>query len=296
MTAKQMTNQLHTFVLPQRGVRGFAVEITTGIAEMLGWRKYPDDIVRLLGEALAATPLLAADLRAEARMNLQFQGKKDLKLLVTQIDQDLNLRGMAELASEQSGAAERDFQALMRGGLLACVMEPRSGGQRYQAVVDVLGDSLAEALEIYFAHSEQLPTLIRLAAGPQRMAGLFVQKLPEGGRDEDDWNTVKALFGTLGQAELLATDATTVLRRLFAEEELRLAEARPVTLACQCSHAGISAMLLALGEQELEPVLKERGHVEVTCEFCGREYRYPDVEVRQLFAAAQAESGASTIQ
>ena len=109
---------------------------------------------------------------------------------------------------------------------------------------------------------------------------------------------MKALFGTLGEAELLATDSTTLLQRLFAEEEVRLFEPRPVTLACHCSHAGISAMLLGLGEEELAPVLKERGHVEVTCEFCGRNYRYADIEVRQLFAgaAAQNSSGPGALQ
>lgn len=291
-----MADQLLPFVLPARGVRGFAVEMSAGIPEMLGWRAYPDDVARLLGQALAATPLLAADLRAESRMNLQFQGKKDLKLLVTQVDQELNLRGMAELPAQTSAKAGRDFQALMRGGLLACVMEPKSGQQRYQAVVEILGDSLAEALEIYFAHSEQLPTLMRLAAGETRFAGLMLQKLPEGSQDENDWDTVKALFGTLGEEELLAEDNATILRRLFTGEELRVAEARPLTLACHCSHAGISAMLLGLGEEELAPVLKERGHVEVTCEFCGRNYRYADIEVRQLFAGAQQTRAGNPLQ
>lgn len=285
-------DQLLPFLLPARGVRGFAVEMSSGIPEMLGWRAYPPDVARLLGQALAATPLLAADLRAEARMNLQFQGKEDLKLLVTQIDQELNLRGMAESASTAAG----DFHALMHGGLLACVMEPRSGAQRYQAIVEILGDSLSEALEIYFAHSEQLPTLIRLAAGADRFAGLMLQKLPEGSQNEDDWATVKALLATLGEAELLAVDAATILRRLFATEDLRVAEARPMKLACHCSHASISAMLLGLGEDELAPVLMERGHVEVTCEFCGRNYRYADIEVRQLFAAARPSAGVGLIQ
>lgn len=283
-------NLLHPFLLPRRGVRGFAVEISEGIPELLGWRQYPVDIARLLGQTLAATPLLAADLRSEARLNIQFQGKQDLKLLVTQIDHELQLRGMAELTSTAQPDAERGFQALMRGGLLACVMEQRAGGQHYQAIVEILGDSLSEALEIYFSHSEQLPTLIRLGAREDRFAGLLLQRLPEGQTSEDDWDTIKALFGTLGEAELLATDVPTLLRRLFNEEEVRLIETRPITLTCRCSHAGISAMLLGLGEAELSPVLEERGHVEVTCEFCGRHYRYDDIEVRQLFAAAQLES------
>jgi molecular chaperone Hsp33 len=280
-----LTDQLLPFLLEARGVRGFAVEIHSGLRAMLGSREYSPDVMHLLGQAIAATPLLAADLRDEGRFNLQFQGHGPLKLLVAQIDQQLNLRGMAKADAD----AEGSFAELMRDGLLACILDPRAGAEKYQAVVDIRGATLAEALEGYFERSAQLPALIRLAAGPDRLAGLFLQRLPEGlGQVEENWAHVKALFATLAEEELLAVDAITLLSRLFAEDDCRVFEARPVKLACRCEHASISAMLLALGEEELEPVLKDHGKVEVTCEFCGRVYAYTDLEVRQLFEAAKA--------
>lgn len=285
-----MANRLLPFLIENRGVRGFAVEITEGIPDLLGWRDYPPDVLRQLGHALAATPLLAADLRQEARLNLQFQGQAadgvepPLKLLVTQIDAQLQLRGMAKCGPGASG----DFQALMSGGTLACLIEPRHGGERYQALVGVHGDSLAEALQIYYGQSEQLLTRVRLGAAPDRFVGLMLQRLPENSSD-DDWVHVHHLVQTLEEPELLATEAETLLRRLFAEDTVRVFDARPIALQCQCSHAQISAMLLGLGEEELKPLLVERGRVDVTCEFCGKQYGYREVEVRELFAASQAE-------
>ena len=284
-----MANRLLPFLIENRGVRGFAVEITEGIPDLLGWRAYPPDVLRLLGHALAATPLLAADLRQDAKFNLQFQGKvggtvePPLKLLVSQIDQNLQLRGMAKFEP----GAEGDFQALMGGGTLACLIEPRHGGERYQALVEIAGITLSEALEIYYGQSEQLSTRIRLGAAPERFVGLMLQRLPEGGSD-DDWVHVHHLVQTLHEPELLAADAETLLRRLFHEDSVRVFEPRPIALQCQCSHAQISAMLLGLGEDELKPLLLERGRVDVTCEFCGKEYAYREVEVRELFAASQA--------
>ncbi|MDP3857873.1 MAG: Hsp33 family molecular chaperone HslO [Stagnimonas sp.] len=291
-----MANRLLPFLIENRGVRGFAVEITEGIPDLLGWRQYPPDVLRLLGHVLAATPLLAADLRNETRLNLQFQGSAQaaaapLKLLVSQIDQNLQLRGMAKFEP----GAEGDFQALMGGGTLACLIEPRSGGERYQALVEVLGDSLSEALEIYYAQSEQLRSLVRLGAAPDRFVGLMLQRLPENSSD-DDWVHVYHLAQTLHEPELLATEAEVLLRRLFAEDRVRVFEPRPIQLQCQCSHAQISAMLLGLGEDELKPLLVERGRVDVTCEFCGKEYGYREVEVRELFAAAQAQAAEHRLQ
>jgi molecular chaperone Hsp33 len=288
-----MSDVLIPFVLESRGVRGFVVEIEAGIPEMMIWRGYPPDVARLLGQAIAATPLLAADLRDEGRFNLQFQGKGPLKLLVTQVDHQFNLRGMAKSAADARG----DFRALMADGLLACLLEPRAGTEQYQAVVDISGDSLAAALESYFERSAQLPTRIHLAATPEKFAGLLVQRKPEGaGLDEDNWTHVQALLATLGEPEMIEADPITLLRRLFAEEDCRVFTERPVRLACRCTHAGISAMLLALGEEELKSVLAEQGEVEVTCEFCGREYRYSEVEVRQLFGAAEHSGQGATRQ
>jgi len=286
-----MADHLIPFLIENRGVRGFAVEIESGIADMLGWRHYSTDVSRLLGQALAATPLLAADLRDEGRFNMQFKGHGGVQMLVTQIDDQLKLRGMAKSAPDAAG----DFHALMSGGMLACLLEPRAGAERYQAVVDIRGASLAEALEGYFTQSAQLPTRIRLAARPGKFCGLLVQRQPEGiGLEGDNWDHVQALFSTLGEEELLDTDPLTLLDRLFHEEQVRVFEARPVKLACRCDHAGISTMLLALGEEELRQSMEADGQVDVTCEFCGRVYHFDAAEMNNLFAAAKIGASGQT--
>ncbi len=290
-------NRLIPFKIDNRGVRGFAVELDTGLQDLLGWRQYSEDVYQLLGQALAATPLLAADANSDTKFNLQFQGNAQLslKLLVAQAtpqaDGAMHLRGMAKANDGAAG----DFQALMRGGTLACLLEPLKGGQRYQAMVEIAGEKLSEALEIYFGQSEQLPTRIRLAASKEKFVGLMLQRMPEGGSD-DDWVHVHYLLQTLGESEQLAISAELLLQRLFAEDTVRIFPERAITLACQCSHAQISAMLLNLGEDELKPVLEERGRVDVTCEYCGKNYAYPDVDVRALFAGAKADVAGQTLQ
>ncbi len=284
-----MNDALLPFLIENRGIRGFAVHVGTGIEPMFAWRHYPEGVRRLLSEALAATPLLAADLPAGARLNLQFQGRGALKLLVTQINSELELRGMAKFEGAASGDGQppADFQQLMGGGTLACLLERKAGGDNYQASVEIVGESLADSLQVYFQRSEQLSTLIRLAAGPEKLTGLMLQRLPEKCSD-DDWHHAYTLFQTLREDELRETDAPTLLGRLFAEDTVRVFEPRPVQLQCRCSHAQISSMLLALGITEVESILQEQGRVEVTCEFCGRAYPFSPLEVKTLFAAAHA--------
>lgn len=277
-----MEDALTQFLFEGRGARGAVVDIQGGLKEMLGGRPYANDVRKLLGEALAASPLLASHLKFEGRINLQFQGDGPVKLLVTQIDNALKLRGMAKADADAVG----DFRSLLGAGILALMLEPHCG-QTYQAMVSLEGISLAEALENYYAQSEQLPSLIRLAASDDRLCGMMLQRMPGHDTETDDvyWEHLTGLFATLLQSEMLAVTSQTLLYRLFHAESLRTFEPRPVTLACACSRASISVMLLSLGEKELNPLLAERGKVEVTCEFCGRPYIYSEIEVRELLAA-----------
>lgn len=295
-----MNNRLTEFLFPELGARGAIVEFESGVDAMLGSRPYPPDVRRLLAQAVAAMPLLVSHSKLEGRISLQFQGHGGaVQMLVTQIEHGrgdattaLRVRGMAKSHDDAGG----DFGALLHGGQLGLLLEPEHGGQNYQALVPIEGQTLAEALEFYFGQSEQLPTLLRLAHDGATIRGLMLQRLPLGEKNssEANWDHLRALFGTLQEAELAATPGATILHRLFHAEDLRVFDAQPIELACRCSRAGIGAMLLSLGEAEIGEHLQEHGRFDVTCEFCGREYQFLPDDVQALFHAANLQPSNET--
>lgn len=294
-----MNNRLTEFLLPDLGVRGAIVEYEAGVDSMLGSRPYPADVRKLLAQAVAAMPLLAAHTKLEGRISLQFQhAEGPVQLLVAQVetmhggDAAMRVRGMAKAEAEAQG----DFAALMAGGQFGLLIEPARGGQDYQAIVAIEGHHLAEAMEFYFAQSEQLPSLLRLAYDGTHIRGLMLQRLPLGEKNssEDHWQHVRVLFNTLKEAELAETPGLTILRRLFHEDDVRVFDPQPVQLACRCSREGIGAMLRSLGEAEVEDHLQEHGKFDVTCEFCGREYSFAAADARQLFMPANSQPSNET--
>ena len=58
--------------------------------------------------------------------------------------------------------------ALFGKGYLAITFDQPAIDERYQGIVPLEGDSLAEAAQSYFAQSEQIPSIVRLAAEKQR--------------------------------------------------------------------------------------------------------------------------------
>ena len=65
-------------------------------------------------------------------------------------------------------------------------------------------------------------------------------------------------------------------------------DARRVRARCSCSRERVENALRIAGRDEIEAAIAERGHVEVTCEFCGRRYEFEPGEARGVFARPSA--------
>ena len=271
--------------------------------ELRAHREYPEPVRELLGQAVAASVLLAAALKFNGTLTLQLQGNGAVRLLVAQCTHDFRLRAVAnfdEVAVEDAAAASEGGVAFRRlvgtEGRVVVTVEADEKGSRYQGIVPLSGESLADSLETYFASSEQLPTRVLLAADSERGVGVLVQKLPDPtNADESDmravWEDAQRGIERLSTTDLLLRPVEELLERGFAAHDMRLFKGSPVQFECRCSQGRVSSLLRALGADEVRDVLKEQGAVTVTCEFCHRPYRFDAVDVEALFADVDAAGG-----
>jgi molecular chaperone Hsp33 len=238
--------------------------------------------------------LLASTLKFDGLLTLQLQGDGPLSLLVVQCASNLSVRGLAKWQGEDPRGTLAELTA---GGRLVITIERRRAKERYQGIVLADTDTLASCLEAYFARSEQLLTRLWLAADGQAAAGMLLQQLPGDvatrGEDTDGWRRAGLLADTLSRDELLALDAQPLLRRLFHEEDLRLADVRDVRFRCSCNRERVEAALRLLGRKELDDLLAAEGRIEVRCEFCNKAYGMDAVDVEGLLAREGALSPAS---
>jgi molecular chaperone Hsp33 len=281
------SDALRRFMFEAFPVRGDFVRLEQSWRDALSRQDYPPAVRALLGEAMAATVLLAATIKFEGVLTLQIQGDGDLHLLVAQCGSDLTVRGLAKWKGTDPRGTLAELTA---GGRLAITIERRKDKERYQGIVLADTDTLAECLESYFTQSEQLPTRLWLAADERGAAGMLLQQMPgkrDAAADADDtdgWARASILAGTLSREELLTLESETLLRRLFHEEDLRLTADRPVTFRCSCTRERVESALRLLGRPELGTLLTAEGFIEVRCEFCNKAYRVDAVDVERLLA------------
>ncbi|AEO43223.1 Hsp33 family molecular chaperone HslO [Xanthomonas perforans] len=282
-------DQLSRFLLPAAGVRGVHVRLTKAWHDIQGAAAYPPAARQLLGEAAVAAALFTGHTKVDGRLSVQLRGNDTLRTLFAECTAAGTLRGIVQLA--EGADAPTDLRELGEAALLAITIEnpgldPREP-QRYQSLVGMQAPDLAEAFETYFQQSEQLPTRLLLAAGPDQAAGLLLQKLPGDEGDNDGWTRIGALFDTLGAPELLSVAGQDLLHRLFHEEAPQLLGSKPLSFGCSCSRERVASMLQSLGEEEARAAAEATGEVEVRCEFCGREYHFPLTALDVLFNEAQ---------
>jgi molecular chaperone Hsp33 len=271
-------------------------------------REYPPAIRDILGQAVAASLLLAATIKFKGVLSLQLQGDGPVHLMLVQCTDGLGVRGLARY--REDGVDQANLGALFGNGNLTVTLETESAAQRYQGIVPITGEHLSDALQLYFENSEQLPTRLWLHADADGASGMLLQKLPAQSKSaqavaadvgavhtaevEDAWRRVQLIGDTLTPEELRLLADQEILHRLFNEDDVRLYEAAPVYFRCRCSRERVAGMLQGLGEREIRSVIAERGEVEVRCDFCNRAYTFDAVDAAQLFnAGVAADRGTS---
>lgn len=289
-TTETFSDTLMGFTLPGRNARGRVVRLEGVLEEVLSAHDYPAPITHLLGEALVLGALMGGLLKGEnAQLTMQAQTQGGIvKLLVCDYRAGA-VRGYADFDAERLATlgANPGLSALFGEGYLAITFETE-GKQRYQGIVPLEGDSLAEACESYFSQSEQIPTLIRVAsrarAGGRMAAGLLVQHLPDGeeGRerlhvrlDHPDWEHVAVLAGTISHDELLdpALSLEAITWRLFHEEvEVRVQRGETLSRGCRCSAAHYEAIIARFPADEQDEMRGPDGIIAVDCAFCSKTF------------------------
>ncbi|MGD9858901.1 redox-regulated molecular chaperone Hsp33 [Marinobacterium iners] len=275
-------DQIQRILFEQIDVRGVVVGLETSYQEVLARHDYPPVLQRVLGEMLAAVGMLSATLKFEGRLLLQAEGEGQVKMLMAECNRHQDLRAIARYDGELGD--DLSFDQLLQNGRIALTIEPEKG-QRYQGVVPLENETLAQCLQAYFEQSEQLGTSIQLAADGQRAAGLMLQVMPAEGRGDEDWNRVSMLASTLKDEELLQLDNEALLFRLFHEEVCRLYEPQPLRFRCDCSRERSAEALKFMTEEELLEILKEQnGIIDVGCQFCNQTYNFDETDIRALFS------------
>ena len=292
MPAVELTTDVALGVaIPSRNARGRIARLGSVLDSILAAHDYPPILERLLAEALTLTALLGSLLKEpQGQLTLQAQTEGGIIDLLVCDFLGGELRGYVRHDPEKLSAApaEPTLKELFGKGYLAITFDQPLAKERYQGIVPLEGKTLADAAQRYFTQSEQIPSLVRLAAEKRTdhwsAGGLLLQHLPEGeeGRDRlhtrldhPDWPHVAILGGSVKPEELTDPELPLddLVWRLFHEEdELRTLPAIKLSRGCRCDPAYVRSVIARFPADEREAMIGDDGVIRVDCAFCSSSF------------------------
>jgi len=273
------------FTIASRHARGRVVRLGPVLEQVLQAHGYAPAVEKLLAEALVIAALLGTTLKSDdGQMTMQAQTEDGaIELLVCDYHAG-EVRGYVKHDPEKIAALphDPDLQTLFGKGYLAITFDQALTKERYQGIVPLEGAHLGEAIEHYFAQSEQIPSLVRTAMSGDIAGGILVQHLPEGevGRerlhvrhDHPEWEHVSILAHTISTEELTdpALPLDDIIWRLFHEEDqVRILDGQPLRKGCRCDADYVRSVILRFSEEERREMADDKGVISIDCAFCSK--------------------------
>ena len=277
--------------VPSRHARGRAARIGPVLDTILVNHGYPPVIEQLLAEALVLTALLGSLLKdPQGQLTMQAQTENGIIDLLVCDYLGGELRGYVRHDPERLAEAgpNPSLFRLFGKGYLAMTFDQPANKERYQGIVPLEGEGLAEAAQSYFAQSEQIPSIVRLAARKDEAGwvagGLMFQHLPEGeeGRerlhtrlDHPEWPHVAILVGSVKAEELTDRELPLddlVWRLLHEEEEVRTLAPVALSRGCRCSPDYIASVIARFPPDERAAMVGEDGWIRVDLAVCANTF------------------------
>jgi len=269
-------------LLPDPGLRLSLVDARHTVAQAMVRHQLRAGAAVPLGRALMGAVLLLHQRPKSERLTLQFSSKGPLRGLVADAYADGSLRGYVHVPTIRFPLEDMDRLAhagLGRQGVVGTVRE-MEGGRLEQGQTELATGGIDRDLELAIERSE----------GERSAFGLEVT-LRASDEEEQDLNVVRAqgacLLGlpdhdpyafdavarTVRHLPLTAS-AHTLLEQIAKDFAVDILDEQPVAFRCRCSLERASSTLLLLGEADLLSLAAEPGYAEITCHYCGHNYRF----------------------
>ncbi len=245
------------------------------------------DTARTFGDLLTGAILFRETMAPDLRVQGVLRGAGGVGSLVADSHPSGKTRGLVQLGEQ---GAELSFQH----GAVIQIMRSLPNGRINQGLVEVPDNGgVSQALMAYMQTSEQVVSMIAVSTllnGDEVVAagGYIVQLLPEVGRGPLMVMTERLRdFETIdGQVRDAAFSPQWLVEQLlYGMPFTRLDETR-VGYECWCDELRVMSALATLNHADIEHLLSSDDVLEISCEYCKREYRIAPARLRGLLTSS----------
>ena len=260
------------------------------------WRKVilnhsnlPEIAKNILGELTVASILLSSSIKNKGSVALQLLGHGPIKLAFAECESDYTFRSTMKISDSVKDFDSLNFKEIFqindRSTFSVSINSKDKNKPPYQGIIPVEGKNLSQVLKNYLTNSEQICSDIILSANLKTAKGILIQKMPDP--DEDDkseWVKLLKIFSNLNPCELVQDDIKKLSECIFEELNPKKLKDNPLNFGCKCSKYKVESIIKQMGREESEKLLKSKGMICITCNFCNSVYNYSKKSCDKLFS------------
>jgi molecular chaperone Hsp33 len=238
---------------------------------------------RAFGELLTGAILYRETMAPQLRVQGVLKGSGKSGSLVADSHPSGKTRGLVQI---ESGS-----ELLLDGGAVIQLMRTLPSGRIVQGIVELPnGGGISQAFMEYMQTSEQVMSMIAVStladeAGHVVAAGGYmVQLLPEVGRGPlmvmtERLREFESIDDRIGEPGF---SPETLLEQLLHGMPFTRLEESPVGFQCWCDELRVVSAIATLPKSDVEHLLAGGEVLEISCEYCKREYRIPPARLQGL--------------
>lgn len=263
--------------------RVMAARTTDTVRGVLSAQKPAPNFATMLGDLVTGTVLFRETMAPDLRVQGIVRGAGGRTSLVADSHPSGMTRGLVQ-RSPATGEVD------LGPGSVLQMMRSLPSGRTAQGIVELPnGADVSQAMMLCLQSSEQIVSTLGLAtviqAGTVTAAGGYlVQLLPEVERGPLMLMTERLPeFSNVGEriAEPDFSPRRLLEELLYGMPFTELDE-NSVRYECWCDELRLVAALATLKRSELESLLADGGVLEISCDYCGKEYRIAPAQLRGL--------------
>lgn len=251
-----------------------------------------------LGRLLTATAMMGWDMKnASDLLTIQIGCDGPIGGLTTTCDNKGRVKGYVKrhcVSLPPTAAGKLDVGGALGQGVLS-VIKDIGLKEPYVGQTILVSGEIAEDLAYYYAESEQVPTSVALGVlmskeNTVRQAGGFIIQLMPGCPEEIAAKLEETIQGLKSMTAMLEEGLSPedILRLILGDMDLEINDKQEVRWYCNCNKEHVAKVLLAVGRDNLEEMIKEGHPIELTCHFCGRSYEFTVEELQKLLLKAES--------
>lgn len=290
-----MKSQMLRGMTQDGSARIYVINSKNMINEMIKGHNTTPTATAALGRVVTAASMIGTMLPENGdTVTIAFSGDGEAGKIIAVADYFGDVKGYIEnpLANPpKKPNGKLDVGAAVGRGTLSFVRALGKGEQQ-TGMIEITTGEIAEDIAVYFAKSEQVPTLLSLGVLVDKdytclaAGGVLVQLMPY-----PDDSTVSLLERN---AEDLANISRYFEKGLTNEEIAKIAlrdipydifDTLEVEYRCDCSRERMRSKILSLGKEEVKKLLDEEEaegkprSLTAVCRFCNTEYTYTEAEL-----------------